>query len=332
MVSALRVGVLGNAKIARTKVIPALVDSPWVQVVALASRDQAAAQASADQLGIAKAYGSYDALLADPDIDAIYNPLPNDLHVPWSLRSLEAGKHVLCEKPLGLNTADVQRLIAAAAAKPGCQVMEAFMYRFHPQWQRLRADVTAGRIGKIRSAHAHFNYNNHEVDNIRNNPAAGGGGLMDIGCYCISVLRWFFGEPVQVMGRAAWHPEYGVDELFTGLLIFADGAQASFTCGTKTELSQGLSLHGTHGSLTVARPFFPVEPEPNLAQFSLNGAISVEEFAPTNQYCAMFDAFAQACLHNTQVPTPLTDALANMQVIDALMASERLGQPVALPQ
>ena len=208
----LRWGVLSSAKIGREKVIPAIQISHLGEVVAIASRNQENADLAAKELGIARAHSSYEALLADPEVDAIYNPLPNHLHVPWTIKALEAGKHVLCEKPLGLNTADVRKLIEVAQQYPHLRVMEAFMYRFHPQWKTVVKLVREGRIGKIRSVHSNFSYNNHEADNIRNIVDWGGGALMDIGCYCISLSRLIYGaEPSRVVGQITPFPGHDVD-------------------------------------------------------------------------------------------------------------------------
>src|SRR5882672_10496201 len=184
--SKIRWGVLGAASIGINYVIPAMQQGTYSEVTAIASRAQERADSVAQKFGIGKAYGSYDALLADPDVDAVYIPLPNDQHVPWSIKALEAGKHVLCEKPIALNADEAQTLLDAAAHYPQLKVMEAFMYRFHPQWQRAKALVAGGAIGELRTIQSFFSYSNVDPTNIRNRVENGGGGLMDIGCYNIS--------------------------------------------------------------------------------------------------------------------------------------------------
>jgi predicted dehydrogenase len=317
----LRWGVLSTANIGLTKVIPAIQTSKHGQVVAICSRDLANARKHADDLDIARAYGSYEELLADPDIDAIYNPLPNHLHVPWSIKALEAGKHVLCEKPIGLNVADTQVLIDAAARHPHLKVMEAFMYRFHPQWQQAQQWVADGSIGQLRSVHSHFSYNNREPDNIRNQASMGGGALMDIGCYCISVARLLFGaEPLRVMGQITPYAGYEVDCFVSGILEFADG-NASFTAATKMEPQQYMEAMGEAGSLFVPLPFNPDGDKEARIILTRNRESQEKILPPSDNYRDMCDAFALSVFNNEPVPTPLSDALANMSIIDAIFAS-----------
>lgn len=317
----LRWGVLSTAKIGRTKVIPAIQTSRHGNVVAIGSRNQASARQVADELGIARAYGSYEELLADPEIDAIYNPLPNHLHVPWSIKALEAGKHVLCEKPLGLDAADIQPLLDAAARHPHLKVMEAFMYRFHPQWQKAHALVINGAIGQVRHIHSHFAYNNREPENIRNNAAMGGGALMDIGCYCISLARYLFeSEPLRVLGQIMPYPGYEVDCFVSGILEFADGT-STFTASTKIEPQQYVEASGENGSVLIPIPFNPIAD--TTTQVILKHNQQREELAiePSDHYRNMADAFAESVFTEQAVPTPLSDALANMKIIDAIFAS-----------
>lgn len=322
----LRWGVLSTAKIGRTKIIPAIQSSDHGQVDAICSRDNATAQRVAEELGIARAYSSYDALLQDPDIDAIYNPLPNHLHVPWSLKALEAGKHVLCEKPLGLNTADVERLVDAARYYPHLKVMEAFMYRFHPQWQKAHALITDGEIGQLRSLHSHFSYNNREAENIRNNANMGGGALMDIGCYCISVARYLFdGEPLRVLGQITPYAGYEVDCFVSGILEFADGT-ATFDASTKIEPQQYVDASGDAGNVLIALPFNPISDSETRIILTRNQQREEIILEKSDHYRNMADAFAQSVLHNKPVPTPLEDALANMKIIDAIFTSARTNQ------
>jgi predicted dehydrogenase len=318
----LRWGVLSTAKIGREKVIPALQKSAHNQVLAICSRDAQSARRVADELQIERAYGTYEELLADPDIDAIYNPLPNHLHVDWSIKVLQAGKHVLCEKPLGLNTADAQRLVDAAQAHPQLKVMEAFMYRFHPQWQLAKQLVDEGRIGKLHAVHSHFSYNNREPDNIRNKAEWGGGALLDIGCYSISLSRWLFDEePTQVLGQITPMSGQDVDCLTSAIMEFSAGS-ASFTAATKIEPIQYAEAIGDEGSLYLERPFYNDSNEPvQRVRLTRNRVQEVIEVTDTNHYSTMGDAFALSIFNNSQVPTPLADAIANMRAIDAIFKS-----------
>jgi predicted dehydrogenase len=323
----IRWGILSTAKIGREKVIPALQKSTHNEVIAICSRDEQSARIAADYLGITRAYGSYDALLADPDIDAIYNPLPNHLHVDWSIKALHAGKHVLCEKPLGLNTADAQRLVEAANAHPQLQVMEAFMYRFHPQWQLAKQLIEQGRIGKLHSVHSHFSYNNREPNNIRNKVDMGGGALLDIGCYSISLSRWLFNdEPGRVLGHISPMPDEEVDCLTSGILEFSAGS-ASFTAATKIEARQYVEAIGDEGSLHLERPFYNDSGDGvQKICVTRNRAQEIIEVPDSNHYGAMGDAFALSIFNQQPVPTPLVDAIANMRVIDAVFKSAAEGQ------
>jgi predicted dehydrogenase len=326
----LRWGILSSAKIGREKVIPAIQSSLHGEVVAIASRTQASADQAAQALGIKHAYASYEALLADPNIDAIYNPLPNHLHVPWSIKAIEAGKHVLCEKPLGLNTADVEKLIAVAQQHPTLKVMEAFMYRFHPQWQAAKDLVRNNSIGQVRSIHSHFAYNNHEPDNIRNNADWGGGALMDIGCYCISLSRFIYDEePLRVLGQITPYAGYDVDCFVSGIMEFADG-NATFTATTKSEAEQYVEIHGERGSILIPLPFNPIGD--TITHIILKREAVREEIVqtPSDHYRNMADAFAQSVFAKNEVPTPLSDALANMKIVDAIFASAKASQWISI--
>src|SRR3984893_12899690 len=226
-------GVLSTARIGINQVIPAMQKGTYSAVAAIASRDQQRAEAAAQKLGIARAYGSYAALLADPEVDAIYIPLPNEQHVPWSIKALEAGKHVLCEKPIALSADEAQTLLDAAAHYPQLKVMEAFMYRQHPQWQRAHELVESGAIGALRTIQSFFAYSNLDPTNIRNRTDHGGGGLMDIGCYNISLSRFIFGaEPTRVSSMVEYDPRFNTDRLVSAMLSFSGGS-ATFTCSTQ---------------------------------------------------------------------------------------------------
>ncbi|HYF64438.1 MAG TPA: Gfo/Idh/MocA family oxidoreductase [Herpetosiphonaceae bacterium] len=326
----IRWGVLSTAKIAITKVIPAMQQGRYTQVTAIASRELRQAQLAASRLEVAKVYGSYEALLADPDIDAVYIPLPNHLHVPWAIRALEAGKHVLCEKPIALSSAETRTLIEAAARYPHLKVMEAFMYRFHPQWQRARQIVLGGGIGELRTIHSFFSYFNDDPANIRNVAELGGGGLMDIGCYNISLSRWMFGaEPRRVCGLVEYDPEFNTDRLASAMLDFGGGS-ATFTCSTQLTNYQRVLLFGTAGRIEIEIPFNPSEEYASRLWHQRGATIDALPVDNANHYTRQGDAFALAILSDSPVPAPLDDALANMRVLEAVVASARSNAWVAL--
>jgi predicted dehydrogenase len=320
----LRWGVLSTAKIGVQKVIPAMQRGAFTEVVAIASRSADKAQAAARSLGIPRAHGSYEALLADPEVDAVYNPLPNDQHVPWSIRALEAGKHVLCEKPIALNAAEASLLLEATRRWPRLKVMEAFMYRHHPQWQKARELVRTCQIGTLRAVHTFFAYANRDSANIRNHPGQGGGGLMDIGCYAISLSRWLFeAEPRRVLGLLDYDPELRIDRLTSALLDFGTG-QATFTCSTQLAPFQQVHLLGTEGRVELSDvPFNAPNDRPCVVCWQRGGELQRIELPVCDQYTIQGDLFAQAVQNDTPVPTPLEDAVANMEVIDAVVASSR---------
>jgi predicted dehydrogenase len=322
----LRWGIVSSAKIARTFMIPAIQASEANEVVAIASRSLDSAQKVAKEFDIPTAHGCYEELLADPNVDAIYNPLPNHLHVPVSIQALEAGKHVLCEKPVGLDAADAQKLIDAAARHPKLNVMEAFMYRFHPQWLKVQQLVNSGKLGTMRAVHAQFTYANSDPANIRNRPEWGGGGLLDIGSYCTSVARLLFrDEPRRVCALMNRHPEFGVDVLTSCLMEFADG-NATFTCATQVDSSQFVYASGDVGGIRIESPFYKVEDSPSRVFVAHNKEVDTLEFEGGDHYMDMVDAFAQAIVNGAPAPTALTDALANMKAIDAIFASAKSGR------
>ena len=331
----LRWGIMGNAKIARDWLIPAIRESQYAELAAVASRDQdrasALANSLADNEGPLLAFGSYEELLACDEVDAVYIPLPNHLHVPWSIKALEAGKHVLCEKPLGLNSGEVVQLQNAAKRFPELLVMEAFMYRFHPQWVRVAELIESGALGRIEHVQASFTYNNTDADNVRNMPGIGGGGLMDIGCYCISAARFVFGkEPLRVVGNLDWDPKFQTDRHASGMLDFGQG-MATFQCSTQSHLSQMVKVIGDKGTLEVENPFFSREGIPSrltLYRNDIEETIVVGEF---NHYVCQVDVFCQAALNHLAAPTPLVDALENMKVIDAIFASTSENAWVNIP-
>jgi predicted dehydrogenase len=318
-------GVMGTAKIGINKVIPALQRATHGSVVAIASRNLPQAQAVAQRLNIPRAHDSYAALLADADIDAVYIPLPNHLHVPWSIRALEAGKHVLCEKPIGLNSAEAQQLIDAAQQFPRLKIMEAFMYRHHPQWLAAKRLIAEGGIGQLRTVHSFFSYWNVDPNNIRNMGSIGGGGMMDIGCYCVSLSRFLFGgEPKRALGTAEIDPAFGTDRLASGILEFAEGT-ATFTCSTQLQSYQRVNIFGTEGRIEIEIPFNAPPDSPTRLWHQRGATTTAIEFPACDQYTLQGDLFARAILDDTPVPTPLTDALANMRVIEAVLTSARCG-------
>jgi predicted dehydrogenase len=320
----LRWGIISTAKIARQFLIPALHESEYSEVVAVASRDAKKGEAFARENGIPKAYDSYEALLADAKVDAIYNPLPNHLHVPLSVQAIEAGKHVLCEKPLGLNARDIEPLLKAAADHPQLTVMEAFMYRYHPQWLKVRELIDAGVVGEIKAVHADFAYFNRDPANVRNRADIGGGGLLDIGCYCVSAARLAFGrEPHQVMCRIDRDPQFKTDRHASGVLDFAPGT-ATFYCSTQSNPSQSVKIIGDKASLVVENPFYR-RSVPSRLFLRRDNEDEVIEIGHYNHYLEMVNAFSRAALEGRPAPTRLADALANMQVLDALFTAAASG-------
>jgi predicted dehydrogenase len=318
-----RWGVLGTAKIATVKVVPAMQRGSLCEVTAIASRDLGRARAAAAPLGIAKTYGSYEALLADPDVDAVYNPLPNHLHVPWSIRAAEAGKHVLCEKPIGLSVAEARELMAVRD-RTGVRIGEAFMVRTHPQWLRARELVRGGAIGDLRAIVSAFSYTNRDPANIRNVAEWGGGGLMDIGCYPIQVSRFLFGrEPLRVSGAVERDPVMKIDRLTSGLLDFGSG-HSVFACSTQMVPFQRVIVMGTTRRIELEIPFNAPPDRPARLLIDdgsdLHGAgIRVETFEAVDQYTVQGDMFSRAILEGGEVPTPLEDSVGNMAVIEAIL-------------
>lgn len=329
MLPKIRWGVLGGAKIARTKVIPAMQRGTRTEVAAIASRDGDIARRIAGDLGIPKAYASYDELLSDKDIDAIYNPLPNHLHVPWSIKAAEAGKHVLCEKPIALTAAETVTLIEARD-RTGVKMGEAFMVRTHPLWLRARDLVRSGAIGELRSITSHFSYFNSDPQNIRNIREIGGGALMDIGCYPVTMSRFLFGrEPSRVVAVIDRDPDMRTDRLTSALMDFAPG-QAAFTCSTQLVPAQGMQIFGTNGRIEIEIPYNIPPGEPSRILIDDGSALGgrnarSEEFPACDQYTIQGDLFSQAIQQNTEVPVPLEDALGNMAAIDALFRSASTG-------
>jgi predicted dehydrogenase len=319
----IRWGILSTADIGIKQVIPAMQQGEFCEIAAIASRSLDKAQAAATQLGTPKAYGSYEELLADPEIEAIYNPLPNHLHVPWSLKALEAGKHVLCEKPLAPTAAEVQTLVEAARRYPHLKIMEAFMYRHHPQWQRARQLVQEGKIGTLRTIQSFFSYYLDDPENIRNIADFGGGAMLDIGCYTISVARFLFeAEPQRVLGLVEYDPSLHVDRLASAILDFGSGT-STFTCATQLADYQRVNIFGTHGRIEIPIPFNPPHNQPCSISYQRGNQVEKIVIDACDHYTIQGDLFSQAILNNAEVPTQLADALANMQIIEAVFRSAR---------
>jgi predicted dehydrogenase len=302
----IRWGVLGAAKIAREKVIPAMERCEFAEVVAVASRQKAP---------------SYEDLLRDPHIDAIYNPLPNHLHVPWSIRAADAGKHVLCEKPIAISAGECRELMVARD-RTGVKIGEAFMSRTHPQWLRARDVARSGQIGELRAMHVGFSYFNRDPDNIRNKPEMAGGALMDIGCYPITHSRMIFGEePLRVTATMELDPDFGTDRLTSAILRFPAG-ECTFTVATQLAPYQRAQIFGTRGRIEIEIPFNAPPDRPT--RIFVNDR--VEELPVCDQYSIQGDLFSKAILENGRVPVPLEDAWKNMAVIDAVKRSAASGK------
>ncbi len=321
----LRWGVLSTAAIGLRKVIPAMQLGQFTTVTAIASRDLAKAKSAAMELGITSAYGSYEELIADPNVDAIYNPLPNQLHVPWTIKAAEAGKHVLCEKPLSLTVAEAKTLLPVRD-RTRVKIGEAFMIRSFTQWLRLRQLLDEGRIGELRSVIAAFSFFNRDPKNIRNRIDSGGGALYDIGCYCIQSSRYAFGGlPTRVVGLIERDPDFGIDRLTSALLDYP-GGQAIFTCSTQLIPYQRVHFLGTKGRIEIEIPFNAPKDRPTRMFIDGTGdifgnGITTEEFPTADQYTMQGDAFSKAVLEGGEVPVPLEDAIANMAVIEAIFKS-----------
>jgi predicted dehydrogenase len=330
MPNKVRWGVLGTAAIGLNKVIPAMQRGQFTTVVAIASRDRAKAQAAATDRGIPRAYGSYEELLADPDIDAVYNPLPNQLHIPWTIRAAEAGKHVLCEKPISLTVAEAESVLAVRS-RTGVKIGEAFMIRCAPQWVRLRELLNQGRVGELRSIVGFFSYFNIDPANIRNQVECGGGALMDIGCYLVHASRFAFGQQaMRVVARIDRDPQRHTDRLTSAILDFSAG-QSIFTCSTQLVPYQRIHFLGTRGRIEIEIPFNAPNDSPTRLFIDDGGDLSrknitTETFPACDQYTLQGDVFSRAILENGEVPVSVEDSIKNMAVIEAIFQSAASGQ------
>jgi predicted dehydrogenase len=323
-------GILSTANIAIKRVIPAILAGQRGTIAAIASRDLDRAAGIAARFGIPRSYGTYQALLENPEIEAIYNPLPNHLHVEWTVKALEAGKHVLCEKPIALDAAEARQIVAARDRSGKC-VIEAFMVRFHPQWHRVRALVREGRIGSVRALQSAFTFPMYDPANVRNRADFGGGSLYDVGCYPIVTARYVYGaEPDRAIALVDRDPQLGVDRVTSGLVAFP-GGQLLFTSALQLALYQRVVILGTKGRIEIPVPFTPPKEHPCRIIIdsgdSLDGSSAiVEEFAPIDQYQAQCDLAAAAFRGDATQEFPIEDAIANMRVIDALYRSAASGR------
>jgi predicted dehydrogenase len=322
-------GVLGVAKIAVEKVIPAMQRGEVSEIASIASRELGKARAAADKLGIPRAFGSYEEMLADAEIEAVYNPLPNELHVPWTLRALAAGKHVLCEKPIALDAEEARQLIDARN-RSGKLVAEAFMVRYHPQWRRAKELAQAGAVGEARAIQTFFSYRLLDPANVRNRPP-GGGGLYDIGCYAILTARYFFAaEPARVVATIERDPNFRTDRLASALLEFPGGRCLTFTVATQLSAHQRVTIVGDAGRIEVMIPFNAPPDRPTEIAVDTGADLfgrgrRVEQFADCDQYTLQGDAFSRAIQDGAPLEFPVEDAIANMRVIDALFRSAKSG-------
>jgi predicted dehydrogenase len=324
-------GILSTANIGVKRVIPAILAGRRGSIAAIASRDAGRAVGIAQRFGIPRSYGSYEALLDDPGIEAIYNPLPNHLHVEWTVKALDAGKHVLCEKPIGLNAAQAQAIVAARDRSGMC-VLEAFMVRFHPQWHRVRSLVRAGRIGAVRVIQSAFVFTVLDPGNVRNRADIGGGALYDVGCYPIVTARYVFGtDPERAIALVDRDPQMGVDRVTSGLLAFPGGGQLVFSSALQLALYQRVVILGSEGRIEVSIPFTPQKEQACRLIIdsgkSLDGSSAVhEDFEPVDQYALQCDLAAAVFRRETAQEFPIEDAIANMRVIDALYRSAVSGR------
>ena len=329
-----RWGVLGAARIARRRVIPAMQQGQYSEVTALASRNLEKAKQTAEPLGVPKVYGSYEDLLSDPDVDAIYNPLPNHLHIPWTQKAMEAGKHVLCEKPFALGREEFREFMEFCQGYPHLKVGEAFMVKSHPLWQEVQSKVQSGELGEIKAIHGHFSYFNTNPENVRNVPEWGGGGMYDIGVYPLTLSRYVLGkEPQSVMAMIETDPQLGIDALGTVLLDFG-GIQSMFMCSMQMIGHQTFEVYGTEKRLEVKIPYnapadHPAEYTIYAGDFHRNDG-QTKRFPICNQYTLQGDNFSQAILEDGEVPVPLMDTLGNTAALDAIFESANTGMRVKI--
>jgi len=333
MAGKIKWGIVSTAKIGLDKVIPGIQGSATGVAHAIASRGLDKAQAAAKDLGIEKAYGSYEELLADPEIDAIYNPLPNHMHVPVTVQAVQAGKHVLCEKPIALNADEARQLLDLPKDK---LVAEGFMVRAHPQWLKAREIVRSGALGELKAIQTFFSYFNDDPGNIRNKADIGGGALLDIGCYTMLAGRFFFdAEPERVVSLIDRDPEFGTDRMTSALLDFGSNRHLTFSVSTQLTPYQRIQLVGTKKRLEIVIPFNA--PQGEAVQIRLDGgsilgdgSMQSEIIAPCDQYAELADVFGRAILGEAPLPYGVEDAVQNMRILDAIFASADKGGWVSL--
>ena len=324
MTVVVRWGVISTANIGRSAVNPAIQASSNGELVAVASRSEEAARAFAEEWGIPGHYGSYEALLEDDGIDAVYIPLPNNMHKEWTIRAAEAGKHVLCEKPLALDVAECEEM-EAAAAEHGVKLMEAFMYRFHPRSRRAIDMVREGVVGELKTIRSAFTFRLSRPDDIRWLPEFGGGALMDVGCYCVNVSRTIVGEePVEVQATAS-RADTGVDDHLVGILRFPSGVVAHFDCALTAERCEFYEVAGTEAYLRVPAAFRPGTADAHIEEHSGSGDTTVHTLPGVDQFQLMVEHFADCVLNDEQPRYPVAEAIRNMRVIEALYESAGKG-------
>jgi D-xylose 1-dehydrogenase (NADP+, D-xylono-1,5-lactone-forming) len=323
MTDKVRWGVISTANIGKQRVIPAIMQSHNGEVIAVASRNQATARAFADELGIRTAYGSYEELIADPDVDAIYNPLPNSMHAEWSIKCAEAGKPTLCEKPLASNAAQAQQMVDAFAERD-VLFAEAFMYRFHTQTQRVLHMIEEGAVGDLRAIQASFTFNIGNEANIRLSKELDGGSLMDVGCYCVNVMRLITGEePTPAKAIANFGATSGVDEALAGVLHFPSGVVGHLDCGLRTYRTHSYEIRGTDGRIQVNEGFVMAAETPTKIRWWQDDLYGELAIPAANSYTLMVEDFADALLNNRPPRYAPQDGVNNMKVIDELLASAR---------
>ena len=328
MADKIKWGVLGAATIAVEQVIPAMLKSKYCLVSAIASRSAKKAGAIAREFQISKSYGSYDELLNDSQIQAVYIPLPNHLHVTWAKKALLAGKHVLIEKPIALSSEEAKELLNTAKRHSKLKITEAFMYKFHPQWVKVKQMVDEGLIGKLKNIQSSFSFFDDDPASIVNNQRFGGGSLMDIGCYSVSISRFLFGgEPNSVLANIEYHHEFKIDIMASAILEFDEGS-SSFFCATQLVENQHVQLFGTEGSIKFELPFNPPKDRKAKVWLTLDEVTSEIEFETCDQYMLQADAFSLSIIEDSEVPAPLEDALNNMVVIEKIRESNASGRRV----
>jgi predicted dehydrogenase len=322
----IRWGILGAAAIAVDKIIPALQESSSCLLEALASRSPEKAGLISKRFSIPKTYDSYEALLRDKEIDAVYIPLPNSLHVLWSIHAMNAGKHVLCEKPLGINAMEVKRLVDSAARHPNLRVMEAFMYRFHPQWQKVREIIRTGKIGELRHVHSVFSFFDEDPSSILNIDKLGGGSLLDIGCYGISLSRYLCNdEPRKLLSYLEIDGRFETDRHCSAIMVFGADKSATFTCHTQLSEFQKVTILGSRGRIEMNTPFIVEAEEPAILQVHSGTKAETITLEPCNQYSLQFEHFVRSIFNQISVPISLQDSLNNLKVLDAIVTSAKSG-------